>query len=261
MLKYKILPYGRASKSAKALSTALNCRRISLVARTYRGFANHVIINWGSQRTDFGKPNAIHRVRQILNHPLSIINASNKLRCLQLLNPAHAIEFTTCPVVASDWMTTTPVFARTKLSGNSGAGIVVCTDNLVPAPLYTKHFPKTHEFRAHVFHDKLIVLQQKRLRSSETRTSQPDQYVWNHDMGQRIFARHNVDASDQLRTRIQQICTESLQRLELDFGAFDIGYDSESDQLRIFEVNTACGLEGSTVTDYANTFNEYLTTI
>lgn len=263
MEKYIILPYAQRSKSAKALAKALSCNRIHLTRNTYLGYNNHIVINWGSQKVQVGRPGSLNRVSQILNHPSNIINASNKLRTLQLLEQANVptLEYTTSSDVAAEWHAETPVFARTLLSANSGRGIAVATDTqeLVDnAPLYTKFFPKVAEYRVHVFRDQTVCVQQKRLKASENRTGAPHEYIWNHDIGQRTFARFNVDYPTPNAQRVlSQTAINAVKALSLDFGAVDLGY-IDDDNLAVFEVNTAFGLEGTTLTDWTNTFSNYL---
>jgi glutathione synthase/RimK-type ligase-like ATP-grasp enzyme len=46
--------------------------------------------------------------------------------------------------------------------------------------------------------------------------------------------------------------------LGLDFGAVDIGHRIIDNKVFVFEVNTAPGIEGTTLQRYVNTFNEYI---
>ena len=259
-MKFKILPYKQASKSAKILASALGCFVLNTKRNTYRGYRNHVIINWGSQRDNVGLPGALSRVHTILNHPSKVDNASNKLRTFQLLGDL-AVEHTTSLSTAINWLADSVVFSRTSLNANSGEGIVLNmpgAESLTPAPLYTKNFPKTHEYRVHVFRDDIISFQQKRLKASENRTDTPDDYIWNYELGQRVFARNDIDVTPEVKEQLFSISIQALKKLDLDFGAIDIGYDENTRDIKIFEVNTACGLTGTTISDYANAFRNYL---
>lgn len=259
MNKLIILPYAMSSKSTKVLAEALECKRINVKRATYQGYSNHIVINWGSRKH---LPN-LQRCREVLNKPNVLSNASNKLKCFKLLKDAGVptVEWTESRNEAYRWLNEgSAVFSRTSLGSHSGRGIVVNKPDgefIANAPLYTKNFEKTREYRVHVFRDNLIVIQQKKLKSSENRTNEPDEYVWNHEVGQRVFARNNVDLEGDLKERLTKVAIDSINALGLDFGAVDVG-TKDTEDIRVFEVNTACGLTGSTIEDYSRVFKEYL---
>lgn len=259
MYKYIIQPYKMGSKSSKVLAEALGCRRIHVDRNTYQGYPNHIVINWGSRKVIQGTTNS----HLILNDITSINNASNKIRSFELFKQYEVptLEFTTDPREAQQWLGDSIVFARTLLTASGGKGIVVQHPNndetIVQAPLYTKNFEKTREYRAHVVKGRVILIQQKRLKSSENRDGEPDEYLWNHDIGQRIFVRNNVELTTTLKSKIKLISIKAVEALGLDFGAVDIGYKDDG-SIIVFEVNTACGLEGSTIEDYRKAFQEVL---
>lgn len=257
-MKFKIYPYKMGSKSSKELATALECRRINSNRTSYRGYSNHIVINWGSQRT----VEAYSRVHIVLNQPQAVSRASNKLSAFRAFTDASVptLEYTTNFDEAEAWKESGhTVFARTTLSGHSGSGIVVVKDTmeLVQAPLYTNNFEKDKEFRVHVLKDDLICIQQKRVKATENRDegAEVDPDIWNH-AGQRVFVRNSIDYGEVDKDEMVQIAIDAVKALGLDFGSVDIG--TKGSEIIVFEVNTASGLTGSTIDDYKRAFNDYM---
>ena len=48
--------------------------------------------------------------------------------------------------------------------------------------------------------------------------------------------------------------TNAIDAIGLDFGAVDVGYDEKTNTCVVYEINTAPGIEGSTVDWYAERF-------
>jgi glutathione synthase/RimK-type ligase-like ATP-grasp enzyme len=160
-------------------------------------------------------------------------------------------EYTTDKQQAKDWIESgDKVVCRTLLTAHSGQGIVVAKqhDQLVDAPLYTKYIRKQKEFRVHVFNSKIIDIQEKR-RSSATDDHHP--YIRNHANGY-VFCRGDIEEPYDLRG----VATSAVNALGLDFGAVDVIWSEAQDKCYVLEVNTACGLEGSTVHKYVQAIKE-----
>ena len=51
-----------------------------------------------------------------------------------------------------------------------------------------------------------------------------------------------------------QLAIDAVQAVGLDFGAVDLIYNQHYNQFYILEVNTAPGLEGTTLINYVNAF-------
>ena len=245
-MRVVVQPYKGGSKSAKALAEHLGVKRLKVHGSRFVGKIEDVIINWGSQKTVAGRA-------RVLNKPYNVALASNKLRAFNC--------FTANGVSCPEWDTDTrfvtngkTYVARTKLSGHSGEGIEVFTaspDNLYPeAPLYTEYIEKVAEYRAIVVGNEVVDFKQKKKRSSprdddgniiEEERINHDEHVWNLDGGY-VFARDNVSKPD----GIDSLACSAVSALGLDFGAVDIIMD-RSGNLFVLEVNTAFGLEGTTV--------------
>lgn len=253
-----IYPYKMGSRSAKALAEELKRRghralRVRPDGR-YKPYRNHLIINWGMSAA----PNwsGLYVMRG-LNDPSNITVASNKLYAFDILKAAGVSipEYTTDKEVANEWRRNGEVVvARTILNGHSGRGIVLCDGNqaIVPAPLYVKYIKKQDEYRVHVFNGKVIDVQQKR-RSLDVPDERVNWQIRNHANGF-IFARDNCNPDGSVLSN----AIAAIDALSLDFGAVDIIWNAHSREAFVLEVNTAPGLEGTTLTKYADAVEELL---
>ena len=135
---------------------------------------------------------------------------------------------------------------RSTLTGHSGVGISLCTsnDDVPQAPLYVKYIPKRKEFRVHVIFGKVVDIQQKRKREGfENANFQ----VRNHANGW-VYCRENLEEP----TGLREAALRSVEELGLDFGAVDIIWNEKHNRCYVLEVNTAPGLEGTSVNIYAD---------
>jgi glutathione synthase/RimK-type ligase-like ATP-grasp enzyme len=246
-----ILPYG-PSNGARALAQALGARRLRRTG-TYTPRVNDTVINWGNS--------AGRRFARILNSYESVAIASDKLRTFRRFREAGNVphpEWTTDRRVAEQWFREgdgrNKVVCRSLLRASEGRGIVVATNagELVHAPLYVRYFPKQYEYRVHVLRGEIIDVAQKRLRNGEREREGRNQYIRSHANGW-IFAHENV----QLPAAARQSAIAAVQSLGLDFGAVDLAVNSRGD-IRVFEVNTAPGIEGQTVARYSTAFSNLL---
>ena len=246
-----IAPYKRGSKSArllkKGLSEALG-RDVLFITPERVGLCkpSRVIINWGSS--------GVSDTRATVINPASAVSvASNKLSTLAAfqINDIPHPEYTTDKDKAKDWIEQGfKVVCRTLLTAHSGQGIVVAGSHseLVDAPLYTKYIRKQKEFRVHVFSSKILDIQEKR-RSSSVDDHHP--YIRNHANGY-VFCRGDINEPSDLRG----VATSAVNALGLDFGAVDVVWNEAQNKCYVLEVNTACGLEGSTIDKYVQAIKE-----
>jgi len=153
--------------------------------------------------------------------------------------------------VANSWLDSgKTVFCRTRLMSHSGDGIVIASNpgELVTAPLYTKYIKKLKEFRVHVFNNKVIDVQEKK-RSLDSPNN--DFLIRNHSNGF-VFCRDDIVEPTDLR----DVGLQAVSSLGLDFGAVDIVYNKHYDKCYALEVNSAPGLEGTTLDKYINVIKE-----
>lgn len=217
----------------------------------------HKIINWGSSQLEqdiYFKANGV----TVINNPVTVSTAANKLSTFNLLKDKDGINiptFTTDRSVAALWCSKgSIVVCRTKLSGHSGDGIVLANkpEDLVQAPLYVRYIKKEKEFRIHVAFGEVIDVQEKRQRKDYE--GKPDFQIRNHQTGW-VYCREDIQEPREIR----DMAVRSVLQLGLDFGAVDLLYNTKQDRCYVLEVNTAPGLEGSTVEKYAKAFVTELT--
>lgn len=115
-------------------------------------------------------------------------------------------------------------------------------------PYISEFYPKTTEYRVHVGHGKVLVVQQK------VQTSAPVSQNWSHGNGYAF----EVVPWKQYRKEIVDLAVKTIEVLGLDFGAVDIMADPLDSSLPlavVCEVNTSPRLEGYTAKRYAKYFD------
>ena len=240
----KIYPYKQGSRSARALADALGGRVLRLQGSTYRYDPRNLHINWGnSQNSPY---------QGILNSAMYVSQASNKLSAFERMRieGVQIPEFWTNREDIPD--DAFPIVCRTLLNSHSGRGIVIADnrDALVPAPLYVKYMKKRDEYRIHVGRMGIIAIQKKAIPNG---TEPIDTRIRNHHNGY-VFVRGDVNPP----VSVLEQATLAIGALGLDFGAVDIIYNHHHQRATVLEVNTAPGLEGQTITDYANYFRNLI---
>lgn len=209
--------------------------------------ARSVVVNWGSSTCPF----SLAGVARVFNRPECIARASDKLVAFRALKEAKDVsipEFTESKEEAEKWIEEGAVIvARTQLRAHSGEGIVVCSrvEDLPDCKLYTKYVKKKKEFRVHVMNGKVIDVQQKKQRVDFE--GEVNYAVRNHQNGW-IYAREEIVQPDGLTEN----AIAAVKCLGLDFGAVDIVWNERANQCYVLEVNSAPGLEGSSVDIYTN---------
>lgn len=242
----RIEPYKMWSGGAKALG-----ERAGILRATKRQVQKHgdfdYVINWGSSQRRFNG--------QYINPPEAVAVASDKLQSAKVLGNfgVPQPDFTTDRKVAAEWLTGGhTVVCRTLLRANSGRGIVLRSpedgEGLPAAPLYTRYIKKSDEFRIHVLGDRVLDVQQKKKRQ-EVDNEKVNYQVRNACNGW-VFCRDDVVAP----SCVTDAAVRAVDALGLDFGAVDIGYNRKRDCCRVYEVNTAPGLEGTTLDKYYEAF-------
>lgn len=268
---YDLIIYAaRNSQGARELARGLKCRRwfenppdrYKRRRAYFRGRPFPVIVNWGSTiRPDWGT------VRQVvlqssdagafLNPASAVSRAINKLETLKCLTEAKVptLKWTVEPEEVRKWLKKDhAVFARRNLTASGGAGITVVQGrdtDVIGAPMYTRNYPKTHEFRVHVFNGQVIDFVEKKakLDANGNAAAVRDRLVRNHDNGW-VFAHDNLSPDLEGRRAIERVAVDSVRALGLLFGGVDIlAILNEGPHPRtlksavVCEVNTAPGLE------------------
>lgn len=256
--KAVLLPYKIGSQSAKRLALALT-EKLHLKVRRVRHEGNYrpklhsLIVNYGSATRPLW-PNR----GNWLNDPAAASRAGNKLSAFQAFRAAGLSipEFTQDRVQAERWIEDgSTVVCRTILNGHSGRGIVLSDEEhpLVYAPLYVRYKKKRKEFRVHVFQNQVIDVAEKRKRRRENRPDTFDGFIRNLHNGW-VFCRDNV-----LRPAdLDSLACAACRATGLDFGAVDIVWNEKENKCYLLEVNTAPGLEGTTLVNYTNAIYNWI---
>jgi hypothetical protein len=247
-MSLKIFPYKLGSLSAKRLARTLHVLR---VGHNYNAKRSDTIVNWGNSH-----PPHFRWMEQDLNNPHAIAIACNKLETFRKFRDnsfTHVPQWTTNPDEAQHWLDLGLTFyCRHTLTGHSGRGIEIIRDGdfVVPsAPLYTEYTKHKDEYRVHIFKGKVIDVQKKKKRLGFNGSSSG---IRNHSNGW-VYARSDVAIPDMLCS----IAIQAVDLLGLDFGAVDIGHRIRDNKFFVFEINTAPGIEGSTLDAYAQAIKNY----
>lgn len=262
-----ILLQDRVSKTSKqSLRPALRARRITPFSNNIRPIPNGaVVVNFGATEI----PAWIRPDMVLLNTPDAIRDSSNKYHTFVKLKEANVptVRWTVDVAEVQRWLDKGhKCLARTQLASSGGRGIRVLggggpKEAIPDAPLYTRYFPKTHEFRVHVVGNKAVDLVEKKakLETEENRVIRNHRNGWAfaHDS---LSITHPDDVAS-----LQALAVQAIGAVGLDFGAVDIlsclddGNPRRITRSLVCEVNAAPGIE-NTVTQaaYVKALNELI---
>jgi hypothetical protein len=248
-MRLRILPYKKGSASAKALAEKLGAKRIKLTNSRFTPRSGDVIINWGNSKMP---ANWDGYTAEVFNQPDLVKEQSDKLRFFTINNALEWLPtfWTSAEEIPDEAF---PVVCRTVLNGHSGNGIVIADsrDDLAPAKLYVKYIKKKDEYRIHLGRNadldiEVIDIQQKKRNTS---CDQPNWQIRNHQNGF-IYAREGVVPPD----RVLECALDCFSRSWLDFGAVDVIWSEWKGEAYVLEINTAPGLQGTTLDKYGEFF-------
>lgn len=266
-MSIKILPYKLGSKTAKDLAAILGVPRLhhNPTKSKFRYNYADLVYNYGNGNTDFGWLKNIPS-KYLLNHPRYVGVASNKIKAFQALQQAIekgtytdiAIpDWTVSKAVAIEWAKEGHVvYCRQLTRASQGKGIVVAhnQEEVVSAPLFTKGIMNVkREYRAHVFKGEVIDLVAKAVEAGTSEDACHE--IKSHANGW-VFVRDAVKIPDAVKVNLVNTAIEAVEALRLDVAAVDLIRDNENNIL-ILEVNTAPGMEGTTLDKYAIALREY----
>lgn len=256
MRNVRILPYKRGSNSAAALASELGALRISLTQSRIHNQAPKRIINWGNSGRNL-PPQGIGDQHTFINTPEAVAIAANKLSAFEAMQVGgvRVPDFTTDYEEALDWLEHGKVVERHNLFGHSGQGIEIVEDSdclCSDVPLYVKYIPKQDEYRIHIMAGEVIDMQRK-ARNRDVADEDVNWQVRNHSNGF-IFMREGVNPPADVIAQAKA----AILSTGLDFGAVDVIWNQHREKAYVLEINTACGLEGTTLERYTDAFREYL---
>lgn len=252
-----IYPYKIGSNSVNQLREMLGAKIIRLEGSRFKGSPDKNVINWGNSE-HFQELNDCN----VLNRPGVVAFASNKLDFFITVKDEVSIpDFITERAEAFKWIKEDKtVCVREKLTGHSGEGLVLLSSNEQweeydhsRAKMYVKYIPKLHEYRVHVFKGEVFDIQRKAI-DPHTPRDLVNYKVRNRANGF-IYVRN--EDKDKYPESIKEEAIKSILLVGLDFGAVDIIWNEYRQKAYVLEVNTAPGLTGTTLTNYANKFAEY----
>jgi len=284
MILPKIFPYKMGSKSATALAKSLQCLKV-YPDRHYHPRNNHLIINWGNSI----EPKWYENTKDFLNHPAHVKVFTNKLLFLRSMLAKFRnfglkdaiMDFTVSPT--PQHFLKYPIYCRTLLASHSGKGIIIVNegDNIPPAQLYTEKLPIGEEYRLHFFRDydnmilsekpetnysfhadslkysnHLFHTQQKKKMTTEKLAELGftfNENVKSYENGW-VFAINDIVP---IKNVILQEIKMLARNIPLDFFAIDVNIDKNGNW-QVIEINTAPGLEGTTLEKYTQEFNNLL---
>ena len=252
-MKKFIYPYKMGSKSVNNLKGPLGAKIIKVDGTSkFKGSASTLVINWGSS-----KENKELEKCTVLNTPEVVAKATNKLSFFEAVKDKVNIpEFTTDKELVKKWINDGHcVLSREKLSGHSGDGIIIldCVEtmdnyDLGKGKVFVKYIPKKTEYRVHVVQGKVIDVQQKVKKKDAMIV---EWKIRSHKNGF-IFQRENISPhGDVLNQAIAAI-----KEIGLDFGAVDVIWNNHRKKAYVLEINSAPGLEGSSVENYTKALEE-----
>lgn len=243
--RIRIIPYHRASMSVWGLVEAIpNALIVKLQNSRYRYRPGDVLINWGNSHEVV--PGTIP-----LNRPEAVKLATSKMRTYDALKLAgvQTVKYTTDINEARGW--DCRIVGRNLDRGFGGHGITVFRrgEPLTPQRFYCKYVRKEREFRFHVFTGRVIFVQEKLKKKG---VEDADPYVRSHARGW-CFAFKHLDEKP-APDGLAQLAINAVAALGLDFGAVDLSWSARSGGT-VFEVNTAPGIEESSLSSYVEAIN------
>lgn len=261
-MAWRLYPYNQFSEGGTGLIHALGGLRIKREGK-YVPKKSHKIINWGNREL----PPLFHVKSKLINQPASVALCIDKRQFFRTLNtPApnpFLVPSTFDKATAQAWLDRgATVVARTVLNGHSGAGIVICTPKgthpLPDAPLYTKYIPKDEEYRLHIIRTNVtgqigsdVFYIQKKVKRKN--------FDGKHNRRIRCFSNGYTYQHDHVDLPAQVIGAAVMvfRQTDLDFGAVDVIFCKRDSKAYVLEINTAPGLEGTSVRMYADAFKKY----
>ena len=258
-----LLPYNDFSNGARELAKALNIMRVQRQRTPLDTLKDvKVCINWGLTST----PKLLKAGKIINSFKLTGI-CSNKVKFFEFM----ADKDVRIPVWTGDletalsWAEKGEVVMGRSATGSCGSDITFYgddTEKFNSSDFFVQYKKKKHEFRLHLVRNGdeigLFLSQKKTARATDDDgnpidTKDLDWRIRNHANGF-IFARNGFTVPEDCKVQ----ATNAFRATGLDFGAVDVIYNEHERRAYVLEINTAPGLDGSTVEDYKNALEPLL---
>jgi glutathione synthase/RimK-type ligase-like ATP-grasp enzyme len=259
-MKFQIYAYKDYSKGAKALSKELGFKfqkKTKLLETLLEDSTSvkPILINWGAGSIS---PEITTRVSRIINPPKLTNICSDKVEFFDKQAAANNVRipvYTKDQTEALDWVNNGITVMGRKARGSCGTDIHFFEDDpegFANSDFWAQYKKKKDEFRVHVVGGNVIAVQRKALRDVDPVSGEKidrstvDFRIRNHRNGF-IFQRNDITVPDDVTTQ----ALTAVKNIGLDFGAVDVIFNEKEGKAYVLEINTAPGLEGTTVTDYA----------
>lgn len=280
-MRFKFVGYSPVSKSLADLSQATDIKRLYRPP-TIKVRPQDIVFNWGcgsrgAQRFYYDIPHESLRYTNNFESVNAAVDKRLTFRAFASSNVPTVPEVTFNIAVALEWLRAgkTVVARRTSISrGGYGIDVIPPTPEAIDAlsnthhgkyELFTVYFKKKREYRVHVWHKYIPIhqagfysmasyspfyIQEKRLKTDTT--PNPLTFAVRSKNQGWVFCTENVSPPD----CVVEAAILAVRSLRLWFGAVDVGYNEHYNRAAVFEVNTAPGLEGTTLDLYANQFKK-----
>lgn len=242
---------------AEMLWDKIGLLRLKNEGSEWRSRPGDIIFNWGCSSSRHLNTPGIHWV----NHPDKVAAKTSKLYQYRKFaqHGVPSLVFTTDPneVVRRQAENGRDWYARIRDNSFGGRGIVLIPagsgGDIPPAAVYTERFRAKLEYRIHVFDGRVIDVTQKRRRHG----AQPNAVrSWGNGY---VFCRDNMTPPPQ---EALDASIAAVKALGLDFGGVDILVKEQvkegQQRVAVLEVNSAPGIEGTTLDKYAEAITQYV---
>lgn len=216
------------------------------------------VLNWGSKIL----PEILSSAEIIINHPHHISIMSDKIKTfkiLQEINPLKIPTWTTDINIAKQWLPT-KVFCRQLTHSSQGRNIILANsvNEIVPAPLYTKYTKGKYEYRIHFTELGIFSIKRKARRQGSIPLEEENKYIKSRNNGWIL-----IDITPSIRTQITEELNSTLiqfcKKSNLSFGAADVSYNESQNKYYILEINSAPGIQNSTIYSYLDNLTNLIT--
>lgn len=230
-----------------------------------------VLINWGNSPPNHEKLDTITPTyfNKVINTFGAVNIAGNKINFFKAMIAADADgpripEFTQDIEEAKRWGTSGKIVIGRKARGSSGQDISFFSEDpetFLSSQFWSVYKKKRREYRVHIFDGKVLLVQQKVLPPTDPDGNsipkeKVDFRVRTHRTGF-IFKRNDVVTPDDVLNQAVR-AFEVLAKKGLTFGAVDVIWNEHEKKAYVLEINTAPGLEGTTIDDYTKAFANYI---
>lgn len=276
--RVRIWTHNERSMSARAISQGLTkrmekggwgdgARRIRHEGSNFNARKADILINWGDSSLNEKYLNA-----NVINHPANVALATNKRTFFNRIRECghgdQIPEFSASGVNeevlswarkgrASGDPDYPFALVRNKLTGSSGEGIELLTNGNkdrvdTTGKLIVRYIPKKSEWRIHIADNAVFHIQKKVLKVDRDANVEPNWFVRNHDNGF-VFA-NGAEFVDEVPAAVVEAARTVISDCGLDFGAVDVVYNRQQSRAYAIEINTAPGMEGTTMDRYCEAF-------